>query len=202
MPIKTKLSNDMLATLTAGAQVLEEDSLGPKVYRLADGNFLKLFRRKRLISSALFVPYSDRFWRNAVRLKDLGILTLTPLQLYELENSSLSAVLYSPLKGKTLKDVYLDAPDVFDKHLQSLIDFIRTLHRRGIYFRSLHLGNIVLTPEGTLGLIDIADLSVQRSPLSKAKARRNLVHFSRLLDNLGIAEQFPLAALTSGILEN
>ncbi len=202
MPIKTKLSNDMLATLTAGAQVLEEDSLGPKVYRLADGNFLKLFRRKRLISSALFVPYSDRFWRNAVRLKDLGIPTLTPLQLYELENSSLSAVLYSPLKGKTLKDVYLDAPDVFDKHLQSLIDFIRTLHRRGIYFRSLHLGNIVLTPEGTLGLIDIADLSVQRSPLSKAKARRNLVHFSRLLDNLGIAEQFPLAALTSGILEN
>lgn len=202
MPIKTKLSNDMLATLTAGAQVLEEDSLGPKVYRLADGNFLKLFRRKRLISSALFVPYSDRFWRNAVRLKDLGIPTLTPLQLYELENSSLSAVLYSPLNGKTLKDVYLDAPDVFDKHLQSLIDFIRTLHRRGIYFRSLHLGNIVLTPEGTLGLIDIADLSVQRSPLSKAKARRNLVHFSRLLDNLGIAEQFPLAALTSGILEN
>lgn len=42
MPIKTKLNNDMLATLTAGAQVLEEDSLGPKVYRLADGNFQAL----------------------------------------------------------------------------------------------------------------------------------------------------------------
>ncbi len=202
MPIKTKLSNEMLTTLTAGAQVVEEDSLGPKVYRLTDGNFLKLFRRKRLISSALFVPYSDRFWRNAVRLKELGIPTLTPLELYVLDNSSLSAVLYRPLAGRTLKDIYLDEPEAFGKHLQGLIDFIRTLHHRGIYFRSLHLGNIVSTPEGTLGLIDIADLSVQRRPLSKAKARRNLAHFSRLLDNLGLAEQFPLAALTSAVLES
>ncbi|MFL1583339.1 lipopolysaccharide kinase InaA family protein [Stutzerimonas stutzeri] len=202
MPIKTKLSSEMLTTLTAGAQVVEEDSLGPKVYRLTDGNFLKLFRRKRLISSALFVPYSDRFWRNAVRLKELGIPTLTPLELYVLDNSSLSAVLYRPLLGRTLKDIYLDEPEAFGKHLQGLIDFIRTLHHRGIYFRSLHLGNIVSTPEGTLGLIDIADLSVQRRPLSKAKARRNLAHFSRLLDNLGLAEQFPLAALTSAVLES
>lgn len=202
MPIKTKLSNEMLTTLTAGAQVVEEDSLGPKVYRLTDGNFLKLFRRKRLISSALFVPYSDRFWRNAVRLKELGIPTLTPLELYVLDNSSLSAVLYRPLVGRTLKDIYLDEPEAFGKHLQGLIDFIRTLHHRGIYFRSLHLGNIVSTPEGTLGPIDIADLSVQRRPLSKAKARRNLAHFSRLLDNLGLAEQFPLAALTSAVLES
>ena len=202
MPIKTKLSNEMLTTLTAGAQVVEEDSLGPKVYRLTDGNFLKLFRRKRLISSALFVPYSDRFWRNALRLKELGIPTLTPLELYVLDNSSLSAVLYRPLVGRTLKDIYLDEPEAFGKHLQGLIDFIRTLHHRGIYFRSLHLGNIVWTPEGTLGLIDSAGLSVQRRPLSKAKARRNLAHFSRLLDNLGLAEQFPLAALTSAVLES
>ncbi len=202
MPIKTKLNNDRLASLTANAQVLEEDSLGPKVYRLANGDFLKLFRRKRLISSALLVPYSDRFWRNAARLTELGIPTLTPLKLFRLEDSSLSAVLYSPLQGRTLKDIYMDEPNAFGKHLQALIDFIRALHRRGIYFRSLHLGNIVLTPEGTLGLIDIADLSFQRRPLSKAKAKRNLAHFSRLLDNLDLADKFPLAALTSAVLEN
>ncbi|RYJ64078.1 toluene tolerance protein [Pseudomonas songnenensis] len=202
MPIKIKLNNEMLATLTADAQVLEEDSLGPKVYRLADGNFLKLFRRKRLISSALFVPYSDRFWFNAMRLKELGIPTLTPLELYRLEDTSLSAVLYRPLLGRTLKDIYLDEPEAFGKHLPVLIDFIRTLHRRGIYFRSLHLGNIVLTPEGSLGLIDIADLSFQRPPLSKAKAKRNLAHFARLLENLGLTEQFPLATLTSAVLKD
>jgi len=202
MPLKTKLSHDMLTTLTAGAEVLEEDSLGPKVYKLANGNFLKLFRRKRLISSALFVPYSNRFWRNAVRLSELGIPTLTPLELYRLTNTSLSAVLYQPLQGKTLKEIYLANPDAFVSHLPRLIDFIRKLHHDGIYFRSLHLGNIVLTPQGALGLIDIADLSFQNRPLSKSKARRNLAHFSRLLENMGIAEKFPLAALTSAVLEN
>nr|WP_288357737.1 toluene tolerance protein [uncultured Pseudomonas sp.] len=200
MPIKTKLSNEMLTNVTAGAQVLEEDSLGPKVYKLRDGNFLKLFRRKRLISSALLKPYSDRFCRNAERLLELGIPTLTPLELYRLEDVSLSAVLYRPLAGQTLKDIYLSAPEGFKKHLPRLIGFVRSLHRNGVYFRSLHLGNIVLTPQGTLGLIDIADLSFQRRPLSKAKAKRNLAHFSRLLKNMGIAEQFPLGALTSAIL--
>ena len=109
-------------------------------------------------------------------------------------------MLYSPLQGRTLKDIYLDAPDAFTTQLPNLVDFIRTLHLRGIYFRSLHLGNIVRTPEGSLGLIDIADLSVQRRPLSKAKARRNLAHFSRLLKNLGLAEQFPMAALSTAVL--
>lgn len=198
MPITTKLSNGRLASLTANAQILEEDSLGPKVYRLANGNFLKLFRRKRLVSSALLVPYSDRFWRNAARLTELGIPTLTPLELYRLENSSLSAVLYNPLQGRTLKDIYLDEPDAFGKHLQTLVDFIRTLHCRGIYFRSLHLGNIVLTPEGALGLIDIADLSFQRRPLSKAKARRNLAHFERFLKHNGLAE-FPFESLVNRV---
>ena len=33
------------------------------------------------------------------------------------------------------------------------------LHAR-VYFRSLHLGNVVRTPEGRMGLIDIADLRV------------------------------------------
>ena len=39
--------------LTLGAQVLEADSHGAKVYLLTDGNFLKVFCRKRLISSAI-----------------------------------------------------------------------------------------------------------------------------------------------------
>ncbi|WP_165675178.1 BUD32 family EKC/KEOPS complex subunit [Metapseudomonas otitidis] len=202
MPITKALSDGELAALTTGAQILEEDSLGPKVYRLADGNFLKLFRRKRLLSSALLYPYSTRFWENAEHLTRLGIPTLTPLHLYQLKEASLSAVLYRPLPGKTLKDLYLENPDTFPEYVPKLIEFIRVLHRNGIYFRSLHLGNIVLTPQGALGLIDIADLSFQRRPLSRAKAKRNLAHFSRPLESMGIAGQFPLASITSAILKD
>lgn len=198
----TQLNETDLAALATGAQVLEQDSYGPKVYRLVNGNFLKLFRRKRLLSSALLKPYSSRFCLNAQRLVERGIPTLTPLAIFRLADPSLSAVMYHPLAGQTLKDVYLQAPDAFVNEVPRLAAFIRDLHGKGIYFRSLHLGNIVLTPQGSLGLIDIADMSVQPRPLSNAKARRNLAHFSRLLHQMGIADSFPFAELTSAILRN
>ena len=52
-------------SLRAGATVLEADKHGDKVLRLPDGNFVKLFRRKRLISSAALYPYAQRFADNA-----------------------------------------------------------------------------------------------------------------------------------------
>jgi len=197
-----KLTDAELATLIDGARVLEGDSFGPKVYRLANGNFLKLFRRKRLLSSALLQPYSVRFLNNAKRLHKLGIPTLTPLNGFQLQKPSMTAVLYQPLPGETLKDIYLAAPERLRNLLPELTAFIRKLHRLGIYFRSLHLGNIVLTPEGVLGLIDIADLSIQRRPLSKAKRKRNLAHFERLLKTLEHAGDFPFMELSTAVLSD
>ena len=200
MQSKKHLTDSALATLTTDAKVLEEDSLGPKVYRLADGHFLKIFRRKRLLSSALLRPYSVRFCQNAERLTELGIPTLTPITLYTFPEKQLSAVLYKALPGQTLKELYLQAPESFITHLTALCDFIRELHRKGIYFRSLHLGNIVLTPQNTLGLIDVADLAFHRRPLSKAKAARNLKHFARLLRQMDSVERFPMAKLSAAVL--
>lgn len=56
----------------------------------------------------------------------------------------------------------------------TLADFVRTLFDRGIYFRSLHLGNIVRTPDGTLGLIDITDIRTFPIPLPRLMRKRNL----------------------------
>ena len=67
--------------LTAGARVLEADRHGAKLLALDDGRYLKLFRRKRLLSSALMRPYSRRFQRNAERLGRLGIPTVVPERL-------------------------------------------------------------------------------------------------------------------------
>jgi tRNA A-37 threonylcarbamoyl transferase component Bud32 len=58
-------------------------------------------------------------------------------------------------------------------------EFVAQLHARGVYFRSLHLGNIVLTPDHSLGLIDIADLKCQRRALSVGKRLRNFQHMLR-----------------------
>ena len=43
----------------------------------------------------------------------------------------------------------------------------------------MHLGNVVLTPEGQLGLIDIADMKVYGGSLRKGLRLRNLHHLWR-----------------------
>jgi serine/threonine protein kinase len=197
-----KLTDAEFAKLIDNARVLEGDSFGPKVYRLADGNILKLFRRKRLLSSALLQPYSVRFLANAKGLHKLGIPTLTPLSSFQLQRPGMTAVLYQPLPGETLKDIYLAEPERLRSLLPELAAFIRKLHCLGVYFRSLHLGNIVLTPKGSLGLIDIADLRIQRRALSKAKRKRNLAHFERLLKTLENAGDFPFMELSTAVLND
>ena len=64
--------------LRAGAVVLEADGFGEKVLQLADGRILKLFRRKRLLSSALYYPYARRFADNAHKLAAIGVPVVAP----------------------------------------------------------------------------------------------------------------------------
>lgn len=199
-PTAKALSPDAFDQLIANARSIEEDSYGPKVYQFENGEYLKLFRRKRLISSALLTPYSIRFWRNAVRLQELDIPTVTPLQLFSLHKAGWTAVRYQALAGITLKSVYERDRQVTDSLLEQLAALFRTLHRKGIYFRSMHLGNIVLTEDNQLGLIDIADLSFQSRPLSRNKVSRNLAHFERYLKHNGLMAEFPFEKLCIKVL--
>lgn len=172
------LTPGMLEVLTAGAKALEQDKRGVKVYRLASGDILKIFRLRSRFSSARLYSYARRFCRNAARLQALGIPTVAVRQLFHLQGSSATAVLYQPLAGHTLRDLAygdgIPAP-LFD----TLGVFIARLHAVGVHFRSLHLGNIVLTPHGELGLIDISDLSVYRWALHCPTRLRSIRHFYR-----------------------
>lgn len=165
--------------LCSDAQVIEADGLGPKVLRLVDGRFLKVFRARRWYTSGSFNPYSERFASNAEQLRSLGIPTPQILAIYALADGS-SAVTYSPLPGLTLRQ----ALQSLDSSLrESLIErfgqFMAQLHERGVYFRSLHLGNVLLMDDGEFGLIDIADLRLFPSPLRNALRQRNLRHMQR-----------------------
>ena len=51
--------------------------------------------------------------------------------------------------------------------------YLACLHEQGIYFRTLHLGNIVLGHDGHLALIDIADVRFARRSLRRWVRRRN-----------------------------
>ncbi|WP_313465044.1 lipopolysaccharide kinase InaA family protein [Pseudomonas nitroreducens] len=164
--------------LRAGAQVLEADKHGDKVLRLADGNFLKLFRRKRLISSAALYPYAQRFADNTETLQRLAVPCPRIIAVYRIAEIARDAVHYQPLPGDTLRQVI--AAGEADTHLAAQLgELIAELHDQGVYFRSLHLGNVVKTPEGTLGLIDLADMKKQRRALSRQQRKRNFAHMLR-----------------------
>jgi hypothetical protein len=176
-----KLSKVELEKLSAGGEVLEADGFGPKVYRLDNGLMLKIFRQRRLLSSATLSPYANRFVRNAYLLESHGIPTICPLRNFDLHEKRARAVLYNPLPGQTIAQMVRDGT-VDTTVIHDIALFILTLHKKGIYFRSLHIGNIVKTPENRFGLIDIADMRFHSSPLSKALIKRNFKHFKNQLD--------------------
>lgn len=164
--------------LRKGAQVLEADGSGDKVLKLADGRMLKLFRRKRLLSSALFFPYAQRFANNTRALQQRGILCPQVIAVYRIPSIERDGVYYSPLEGSTVRQLQGSAEDG-DSLRTQLGSYFALLHERGVYFRSLHFGNVVLTPDHHLGLIDIADLRCQQRALSDSKRLRNFAHLLR-----------------------
>jgi len=174
-----ELSQQDYDSWRSGAELTARDQHGDKVLHLADGTYLKLFRIKRLITSARFFPYCQRFATNARLLTELGVLTLKVREIYDIPHLVRTAVHYDPLPGSTLREIFeLDAELV-----SKLGRFLSVLHERGIYLRSLHLGNVVLTPEGALGLIDIADMRIRRGALSRRLRVRNYHHLCRYNDD-------------------
>lgn len=178
-----ELSPAEFQRMCASAEILEQDAHGLKVLKLPSGDMLKIFRVKHFVSSARIYSYARRFCRNAARLHRLNIPTVTARQLYRLVGSSSSAVLYKPLPGQTVREMAragkLDAPLI-----TRLGAFVAELHDLGIYFRSLHFGNIVLTPDNRLGLIDIADMSIFPWKLGCGRRLRNFRHMCRLKEDV------------------
>lgn len=179
-----RLSKEQYEKLRAEAQVLEKDGHGDKVLRLTDGTFLKLFRRKSWLSKTTFYPPAKRFAANAQELTKRGIPCPKIIQLYRLSDPPRSLVHYEPLAGSTLRDLVRQNSEPGIRNLfEELARFVTQLHEKGVYFRSLHLGNIVLTPEKKFGLIDISDMRCLDRPLSQHMRRRNYRHLLRYVND-------------------
>ncbi|WP_339415617.1 MULTISPECIES: O-antigen ligase family protein [unclassified Pseudomonas] len=178
MPMSSP-NTETFAALHESADIIEEDGLGPKVLRLKDRTFLKLFRPRRWYTSGGFNPYSERFAINSEQLRSKGIASPLILNLYRLQDGS-SAVRYQPLSGCTLRQALqsLDS-SLRDSLIERFGKFMAQLHEHGVYFRSLHLGNVLLMEDGEFGLIDLADMRIYPSALSDALRQRNLKHMQR-----------------------
>ncbi|WP_207390823.1 toluene tolerance protein [Phytopseudomonas dryadis] len=180
----SRLTNEQFSALRQNAEVIEADHNGEKVLRLTDGSFLKLFRRKRLISSAALVSHAKRFASNAVELCRRQIRCPQIIATYRIRSIERTAVHYWPLPGDTLRQrLARHAADQAGlcRHLGVLI---AELHEKGVYFRSLHLGNVVIDDTGHLGLIDISDMACSNAPLGRLKRSRNFQHLFRYAQDI------------------
>lgn len=187
------LSSEQFAAMRKDAEVVERDGHGEKVLRLSDGSYLKLFRRKSWLSKTVLFPPAARFAANAAELERLGIPCPRIISLYKLSNPYRSVVHYEPLEGTTLRQLLNEHPSLEQLELFGMLaELITHLHELGVYFRSLHLGNIVLTPAGELGLIDISDMRCLRKPLSRRMRDRNYRHLLRYENDWALVH--PLAA--------
>ncbi|MCP4993430.1 MAG: toluene tolerance protein [Gammaproteobacteria bacterium] len=172
------MSGNEYAQLTQGAVELERDNIGVKVLLTPNGHIVKLIRIKRWFSLSVIYPYSLRFRRNAIRLTAMGIPSVVVERVFYCHQIRRHGVIYPMVKGESLEKI-ADRDQISDELFQQLAAFVALLHRKGIYFRSLHLGNILLLPDGELGLIDVADMRFSMSSLRIDQRRRNFRHLFR-----------------------
>ncbi len=175
-----KITKQQYLDLIDGADVLEKDGFGLKVLDTKKGEMIKLFRRKRLFSTAFFNPYAVRFVKNAQQLQALGIPTVTINRLLWCADIKRHVVIYQRLEGELLRDVLIsEAEGTTSNIFHKFATFIAQLHQSGVYFRSAHLRNILVQPDGELALIDISDMQIKSKPLSLALRQRNFEHILR-----------------------
>jgi hypothetical protein len=195
-----RISRSEYEKLLAQSEIIEQDGHGVKVIRLPDGNFLKTFWVRRWVSSRWIYPEWLRFILHAGALKRRGIPAVTVLESLRIPHLKRTAVIYCPLEGRTVRQAAADGE--FDGLLaERLGRFVATLHRHGIHFHSLHLGNVLLCPDGTFGLIDISNMRIYPWPLWANTRMRNFIHLFRYPEDLQILTEAGIRCFMDGYLE-
>jgi hypothetical protein len=187
--------------LVAQSQVIERDHYGEKVLIAPDGNFIKIFRSKKTFSTAALKPYALRFWSNAEQLARLGIATVQVHSVSYCPENRRHLVEYRPLAGETLRAVLREGGDPAVL-LTRFARFLAELHRRGVYFRSIHFGNVIIQLDSDEpGLIDVADMRIRSRPLGAMARTRNFRHFLRYPEDVRALEAFGLERFLNIYLE-
>ena len=171
------ITQEQFQQLVDSGKTIEQDSNGPKVVLLPHNNWLKIFypRGNSQLKQRVKALPQQRFIDNVTELQQRDIITLKPTAYLALEKSNVEMVCYEPVPGESIRNLLRQGP--IDPSLTTqLANYIAKLHDKGIYFRSLHLGNVILMPSGELALIDIADMTFQKRPLSLWQRLRNLKH--------------------------
>ena len=168
------LSENDFDSLVSGARLLEQDGREPKVYATCDGRIVKLFRVKRRISSNLLRAYARRFADNASALRSAGIDTLTVEFFGKVPHIARQIVIYPMMPGLSLREAAREAdPKAAAELLRRFGGFLARLHEKGVLFRSIHFGNVLVDGD-RMSLIDILDVKIFQKALGDERRLKNI----------------------------
>ncbi len=195
-----KLSQAQFEELSSCAKIVASDRVGPKLLRTQDGRCVKIFRRRRRLTSGLIYPPAMRFCTAARRLARLGIPSVTVDAAYRVPTIARHVVVYRELEGITLREALRDSRRR-DTLLELLAVFFAKLHSAGVYFRAIHFANILVQENGELALLDISECRFCRRSLSPRLRARNWKHLLAKEEDSATIRAFGLGRFLDRYLE-
>jgi len=158
----------------------------PKVLEKEDVIIKLFYPKKSRFSSSKVKPRALRFYRNCERLLEKGYLAPKILDFQYYKDERIHLIHYQRLEGYDIR--YLAARDpaiIFE-----VAKFIADLHANGVWFRGIHLENLLYQANGQFALIDVADLKFRARALSLYIRYRNLKHLFNTREDHAIWEKF------------
>ena len=168
------LSDAQLADLISRSSLLEGEADKPKVLLDSDGYIYKFFYQpnRKLSSRTLFPPFKQ-FVKNSQILLQRNIPTVSISDTMTAADHRFDAIRYQAIEGIEFREHLKQAGH---NEIRALVTIIAKLHKQGVFFRAIHLGNILRQPDGNYALIDISDCWFSSGQLDTFRRARNLAH--------------------------
>jgi tRNA A-37 threonylcarbamoyl transferase component Bud32 len=146
----------------------------PKVYEKDDDTIIKLFYPKqRLLSSDRIKPRAIRFYKNVKSLHSHGYDVPKVNKIQFCPELKMYAIYYNKIQGNDVRTLVKHGNLNIINHVAELL---ADLHKNGIFFRSIHLENLLLKPDGKIALLDLTDVKFKPRALTLSFRYRNIKH--------------------------
>jgi hypothetical protein len=190
-----QLTTQQMQEIIAGNELLLGTEQYPNLLRTDSGEIVKFFYPKSRLSTSTFFPKAKVFADNGLRLKKLQVTAPLTKRVAYCATLKVYLVIYDRIPGKDLR--------MWDEEgngaaLQGLEKYLAELHRKGVMFRGIHLGNILMDDAGQYALVDISGLSCKSKPLSLWQRMRNLINLLGVEDDQKILLSYGLNQFVAG----
>lgn len=171
-------------------EILMGSDHSPKMLETQSGEVVKFFYPKSRLSTSTFFPKAKVFADNGDSLKKLQVIAPVTTRIGYCASRKMYLVIYDRIPGKDLRmwDAEKD-----NRALDGLGGYLALLHRKGVMFRGIHLGNVLMDDDGQYALVDISGMACKSKALTLWQRMRNLINLLGVEDDKQILSAYGLS---------